>query len=57
MLKDREARDRVIDQLKAKIRQERELLQERVDDSDTPETDARPYRARRLSEVFRDMGF
>jgi len=56
MTSDRQARDRVVNQLKAKIREDKALLQERVDDMSFEE-ESRPYRARRLSEVFQKMGF
>jgi hypothetical protein len=60
---DREARDRVVDELKEKIRKEKAMLQarawlqERAEPADQPEAEERPYRAKRLSEVFESMGF
>jgi hypothetical protein len=55
---DRPARDSLVDELKEKIRSEKKLLEHRVtfDPSDV-EADDRPNRARKLSEVFKAMGF
>ena len=54
---DREARDKVVDELKAKIRREKDLLQDRLETEEGAEVEHRPYRAKRLSEVFEKMGF
>lgn len=54
---DRAARDRVVDDLKKKINDEKKALERRVDLNDKPTADDRPYRAKRLSEVFELMGF
>lgn len=60
---DREARDRVVDELKEKIRKDKAMLQgrawlqERAEAADQPEGEERPYRPKRLSEVFESMGF
>ena len=54
---DRAARDRVVDELKRKISDEKKLLERRVDLSVRPNPDGRPYRAKKLSEVFEAMGF
>ena len=54
---DRAARDRVVDELKEKIRSEKQILQGRMEAEEAPRTDDRPYRAKRLSEVFESMGF
>ncbi len=50
---DREARDKVVDELKAKIRREKDLLRDRLE----TEAEKRPHRAKRLSDVFAKMGF
>jgi hypothetical protein len=56
--KDRAARDKAVDDLKAKIRKERALLQRRAELEESPDEDEpRPYRPRRISEVFESMGF
>ena len=54
---DREARDKVVDELKAKIRREKDLLQDRLETEEGAGVGKRPYRAKRLSEVFEKMGF
>lgn len=54
---DREARDKVVDQLKAQIRREKDLLQGRLGTAEGAEAEKRPYRVKRLSDVFEKMGF
>ncbi len=55
---DRPARENLVDGLKKKIRDEKKLLESRVSDSgEAPEDEDRPYRARKLSQVFKAMGF
>ena len=54
---DQEARDKVVDELKAKIRREKDLLQDRLNTKEGSEAEQRPYRAKRLSDVFEKMGF
>lgn len=55
---DRASRDRVVDDLKKKIRDEKRVLERRVELTEqAPDADDRPYRAKRLSEVFESMGF
>lgn len=52
-------RDSLIDDLKKKIRDEKEMLKSRVasDSGEEPEDDPRQYRARKLSDVFKAMCF
>ncbi len=58
MLNDRESRAKLVDQLRAKIKKEKDILQERVDDSGQASgPEERPFRPKRLSEVFEEMGF
>ncbi len=55
---DRAARDRVVDDLKKKIRDEKRILERRAELTEkSPDEEDRPYRAKRLSEVFESMGF
>ena len=54
---DRAARDRVVNDLKKKISDEKKMLERHVDSNDRPAADGRPYRAKKLSEVFELMGF
>ena len=56
---DRPARDNLVDDLKKKIRDEKKILASRVvsDPGEVPEDEERPYRAKKLSEVFKAMGF
>jgi hypothetical protein len=54
---DRAARDKVVDDLKKKISDEKKMLERHVDSSDKPQAGDRPYRAKKLSEVFELMGF
>jgi len=56
---DRAARDRVVDDLKKKIRDEKKMIESRVvsDSGEVAEDEDRPYRAKKLSDVFKAMGF
>lgn len=57
---DRPARDSLVDELKEKIRTERALLEHRMvmsNDEVEAEEAERPHRAKKLTEVFRAMGF
>ena len=56
---DRPARDNLVDELKQKIRTEKAMLEGRIvfDDESAPEEQDRPHRAKKLSEVFKSMGF
>lgn len=56
---DGPARESLIDDLKKKIRDEKKMLASRVvsDSSEAPEDEDRPYRAKKLSDVFKAMGF
>jgi hypothetical protein len=55
---DRAARDKAVDDLRAKIRKEKALLRHRAELDEFPDEDEpRPYRAKRISEVFESMGF
>jgi hypothetical protein len=55
---DRKARDKAVHDLKAKIRKEKALLRRRAElDEFSDEDEPRPYRPRRISEVFESMGF
>jgi len=54
---DKTARDKVVDDLKKKIRDEKRMLESHLETEDDPSKDDRPYRAKKLSEVFESMGF
>ncbi len=54
---DQAARDRVVDELKKKIRHEKRMLESHILVDDQPAEDDRPYRPKKLSEVFHSMGF
>jgi hypothetical protein len=56
---DRPARDNLVDELKQKIRSEKAMLEHRIvlDEEDAPEERDRPHRAKKLTEVFKAMGF
>jgi hypothetical protein len=54
---DRNARDNIIGDLKKKIQDDKAVLERRVELTEPLPEDDRPYRAKRLSEVFEAMGF
>lgn len=56
---DRPARDNLVDGLKKKIRDEKKMLESHIvsDSGEEAEDEDRPYRAKKLSDVFKSMGF
>jgi hypothetical protein len=57
MMRDRESRDRIVGELKQQIRMEKALLERSVLTRERPDEADRPFRAKKLSEVFKSMGF